>query len=50
MQNAGIITIAKIEDLTEAEWDANDGGQHQGRFPVLQEAIRRMRKSTRAEG
>ncbi|MGC3938998.1 glucose 1-dehydrogenase [Roseobacter sp. EG26] len=45
VQNAGIITIAKIEDLTEAEWDATMAVNTKGVFLCCQEAIRRMRKS-----
>ena len=44
IQNAGIITIAKIEDLTEAEWDATMDVNTKGVFLCCQEAIRRMRK------
>ena len=35
VQNAGVITIARIEDMTEAEWDTVMDGQHQRRVPVL---------------
>lgn len=45
VQNAGIITIAKIEDLTEAQWDATMAVNTKGVFLCCQEAIRRMRKS-----
>ena len=45
VQNAGVITIAKIEDLTEAEWDMNLNVNTKGAFLCCQEAIRRMRKS-----
>ncbi|MEM8914202.1 MAG: SDR family oxidoreductase [Pseudomonadota bacterium] len=45
VQNAGIITIAKVEDLTEAEWDATMAVNTKGVFLCCQEAIRRMRKS-----
>jgi meso-butanediol dehydrogenase/(S,S)-butanediol dehydrogenase/diacetyl reductase len=45
VQNAGIITIAKIEDLTEAQWDATMAVNTKGAFLCCQEAIRRMRKS-----
>ena len=44
-QNAGIITIAKIEDLTEREWDETMDVNTKGVFLCCQEAIRRMRKS-----
>ena len=45
VQNAGIITIAKVEDLTEREWDATMEVNTKGVFLCCQEAIRRMRKS-----
>ncbi|MGI9485348.1 MAG: SDR family oxidoreductase [Geminicoccaceae bacterium] len=45
IQNAGIITIAKIEDLTEKEWDNTMDVNTKGVFLCCQEAIRRMRKS-----
>lgn len=45
VQNAGIITIAKIEDLTEAEWDDTMQVNTKGVFLCCQEAIRCMRKS-----
>ncbi len=45
VQNAGIITIAKVEDLTEREWDATMDVNTKGVFLCCQEAIRRMRKS-----
>ena len=45
IQNAGIITIAKIEDLTEEEWDKTMDVNTKGVFLCCQEAIRRMRKS-----
>jgi meso-butanediol dehydrogenase/(S,S)-butanediol dehydrogenase/diacetyl reductase len=44
VQNAGVITIARIEDMTKAEWDkildVNTGGV----FLCCQQANRRMRK------
>ncbi|MDU8943627.1 glucose 1-dehydrogenase [Ovoidimarina sediminis] len=43
VQNAGIITIAKVEDLTEAEWDATMDVNTKGVFLCCQEAIRHMR-------
>ena len=43
VQNAGIITIAKVEDLTEDEWDATLRVNTKGVFLCCQEAIRRMR-------
>lgn len=45
VQNAGIITIAKVEDLTEQEWDATMAVNTKGVFLCCQEAIRLMRKS-----
>lgn len=45
VQNAGIITIAKVEDLTEAQWDATMAVNTKGVFLCCQEAIRRMRAS-----
>jgi meso-butanediol dehydrogenase/(S,S)-butanediol dehydrogenase/diacetyl reductase len=45
VQNAGIITIAKVEDLTEREWDDTMAVNTKGVFLCCQEAIRRMRKS-----
>ncbi|WMS44607.1 SDR family oxidoreductase [Acuticoccus sp. MNP-M23] len=45
IQNAGIITIAKVEDLTEQEWDATMEVNTKGVFLCCQEAIRLMRKS-----
>ncbi len=45
VQNAGIITIAKVEDLTEAEWDDTMEVNTKGVFLCCQEAIRYMRKS-----
>jgi meso-butanediol dehydrogenase/(S,S)-butanediol dehydrogenase/diacetyl reductase len=45
VQNAGVITIAKIEDLTEEEWDMNMAVNTKGAFLCCQEAIRRMRKT-----
>jgi meso-butanediol dehydrogenase/(S,S)-butanediol dehydrogenase/diacetyl reductase len=45
IQNAGVITIAKVEDLTEAEWDKVMDVNTKGVFLCCQEAIRRMRKT-----
>ncbi|MFK8081848.1 MAG: SDR family NAD(P)-dependent oxidoreductase [Granulosicoccus sp.] len=45
VQNAGIITIAKVEDLTEQEWDATMDVNTKGVFLCCQEAIRHMRKN-----
>lgn len=46
VQNAGIITIARIEDLTEGEWDATMAVNTKGVFLCCQEAIHRMRKNS----
>jgi meso-butanediol dehydrogenase/(S,S)-butanediol dehydrogenase/diacetyl reductase len=43
IQNAGVITIAKIEDLTEAEWDKVMAVNTKGVFLCCQEAARHMR-------
>ncbi len=45
VQNAGIITIAKVEDLTEREWDATMEVNTKGVFLCCQEAIGHMRAS-----
>ena len=47
IQNAGIITIARVEDLTEAEWDATLDVNTKGVFLCCQEAIRRIRRHGR---
>ena len=47
VQNAGIISIAKVEDLSEEEWDATMEVNTKGVFLCCQEAIRRMRKTGR---
>jgi meso-butanediol dehydrogenase/(S,S)-butanediol dehydrogenase/diacetyl reductase len=47
VQNAGIITIAKVEDLTEKQWDDTMDVNTKGVFLCCQEAIRHMRKSGR---
>ena len=44
VQNAGVITIAKVEDMTEAEWDKVLAVNTKGVFLCCQEAIRRIRK------
>ena len=44
IQNAGVITIAKIEDMTEAEWDKVMAVNTKGVFLCCQEAIARIRK------
>jgi meso-butanediol dehydrogenase / (S,S)-butanediol dehydrogenase / diacetyl reductase len=43
VQNAGVITIARVEDLTEREWDLNLSVNTKGAFLCCQEAIRRLR-------
>lgn len=45
VQNAGVITIAKVEDLTREEWDRNLEVNTTGAFLCCQEAIRRFRAS-----
>lgn len=45
VQNAGVITIAKVEDLTEREWDLNLDVNTKGVFLCCQEAIRCFRTS-----
>ncbi|ESW59309.1 MAG: MFS transporter [Rhodobacter sp. CACIA14H1] len=45
VQNAGVITIAKVEDLSEREWDLNLDVNTKGVFLCCQEAIRRFRQS-----
>ena len=44
VQNAGVITIARIEDMTETEWDRVMAVNTKGTFLCCQEAIARMRK------
>jgi len=44
IQNAGVITIARIEDMTEVEWDKILDVNTKGVFLCCQEAIKRMRK------
>lgn len=43
VQNAGVITIAKVADLSEREWDMNLDVNTKGAFLCCQEAIRRLR-------
>lgn len=43
IQNAGVITIATVEDLTEQEWDSIMDVNTKGVFLCCQEAIRYMR-------
>lgn len=45
VQNAGVITISKIEDLAEDQWDLNMEVNTKGAFLCCQEAIRRFRAS-----
>jgi meso-butanediol dehydrogenase/(S,S)-butanediol dehydrogenase/diacetyl reductase len=47
VQNAGVITIARIEDMTEAEWDKVMAVNTKGVFLCCQEAIARMRRHGR---
>lgn len=44
IQNAGVITIAPIEKMTEAEWDSIMDVNTKGVFLCCQEAIARLRK------
>jgi meso-butanediol dehydrogenase/(S,S)-butanediol dehydrogenase/diacetyl reductase len=44
IQNAGVITIARIEDMPESEWDKVMAVNTKGVFLCAQEAILRMRK------
>ncbi|MBN9016148.1 MAG: glucose 1-dehydrogenase [Rhizobiales bacterium] len=44
IQNAGVITIARIEAMTEAEWDKVLAVNTKGVFLCCQEAIARIRK------
>ncbi|TWC79139.1 meso-butanediol dehydrogenase/(S,S)-butanediol dehydrogenase/diacetyl reductase [Rhizobium sp. SJZ105] len=45
VQNAGVITISKIEELTQEQWDFNLDVNTKGAFLCCQEAIRRFRAS-----
>ncbi|MGN6142831.1 MAG: SDR family oxidoreductase [Mesorhizobium sp.] len=47
IQNAGVITIARIEAMTEAEWDKVMAVNTKGVFLCCQEAILRIRKHGR---
>ncbi|MCB1639984.1 MAG: SDR family oxidoreductase, partial [Thiothrix sp.] len=47
IQNAGIITIARLEDLTEKEWDATLDVNTKGVFLCCQQAVSSMRRSGR---
>lgn len=44
VQNAGVITIARVEDMTEAEWDTVMAVNTKGVFLCCKEAIARIRK------
>ncbi len=44
VQNAGVITIAKVEDMTEKEWDDTMRVNTKGVFLCCREAAMRMRK------
>jgi len=44
VQNAGIITIARVEDLTEAQWDDTLAVNTKGVFLCCQAAIAHMRR------
>jgi meso-butanediol dehydrogenase / (S,S)-butanediol dehydrogenase / diacetyl reductase len=48
IQNAGVITIARIEAMTEGEWDKVMAVNTKGVFLCCQEAIARMRKHKRS--
>ena len=45
VQNAGVITIARLEEMTEAEWDKVMAVNTKGVFLCCQEAAQRMRRS-----
>lgn len=45
MQNAGIITIRRVEELSEDDWDATMAVNTKGVFLCCQEAIAHMRRS-----
>jgi meso-butanediol dehydrogenase / (S,S)-butanediol dehydrogenase / diacetyl reductase len=47
IQNAGIITVARIEAMTEEEWDKTMEVNTRGVFLCCQEAIARIRKHKR---
>ena len=47
IQNAGVITIARIEAMSEGEWDKVMAVNTKGVFLCCQEAIARMRKHKR---
>ena len=45
IQNAGVITVARLEDLTEGEWDKIMAVNSKGVFLCCQEAAVRMRRA-----
>jgi meso-butanediol dehydrogenase/(S,S)-butanediol dehydrogenase/diacetyl reductase len=47
IQNAGVITVARLEDLTEADWDTILAVNTKGCFLCCQEAALRMRAAGR---
>lgn len=47
IQNAGVITISRVENLSEADWDKVMAVNTKGVFLCAQEAIARMRKHRR---
>jgi 3alpha(or 20beta)-hydroxysteroid dehydrogenase len=47
VNNAGIVTVASIEDFTEAQWDATIDINLKGQFLGIQAAIPALKKSTR---
>jgi meso-butanediol dehydrogenase / (S,S)-butanediol dehydrogenase / diacetyl reductase len=47
IQNAGVITVARIEDMTEAEWDKIMAVNTKGVFLCCQEAIAAIRRHKR---
>lgn len=47
IQNAGVITIARVEDLSEGDWDKVMAVNTKGVFLCAQEAIARMRRHGR---
>ncbi len=49
IQNAGVITIARIEAMTEGEWDKVMEVNTKGVFLCCQEAIARCVSTARAE-
>jgi meso-butanediol dehydrogenase/(S,S)-butanediol dehydrogenase/diacetyl reductase len=47
VQNAGVITIAKLEEMTEADWDKVMAVNTKGVFLCCQEAAVRMRRNSK---